>query len=77
MKTAGKTNRPSKYDLNQTPYDYTVEVTNRLKEVDLIDRGPEELWTEVHNTVQEVVTKTIPKERNARSQNVCLRKEKM
>ena len=59
LKTAGKTNRPSKYDLNQTPYDYTVEVTNRLKELDLIDRGPEELWTEVHNIVQEAVIKTI------------------
>ena len=49
------------YDLNQIPYDYTVEVTNRFKGLDLIDKVPEELWTEVDNTVQEVVIKTIPK----------------
>ena len=57
----GKTTRLFRYDLNQIPYDCTVEVTNRFKEIDLIDRVPEELWTEVHNVVQEVVTKTIPK----------------
>ena len=51
------------YDLNQTPYNYTVEVTNRFKGSDLIDRVTEELWTVVHNTVQEVVTKTIPKKK--------------
>ena len=50
-----------RYDLNQIPYDYTVEVTNRFMGLDLIDRVPRELWTEVCNTVQEVVTKTIPK----------------
>ena len=49
------------YDLNQIPYDYTEEVTNRFKGLDLIDRVPEELWTEVHNVVQEAVSKTIPK----------------
>ena len=49
------------YDLNQIPYDYTVEVTNRFKGLDLIDQVPEELWTEVHNIVQEAVIKTIPK----------------
>ena len=49
------------YDLNQIPYDYTEEVTNRFKGLDLIDRVPEELWTEVHNVVQEAVIKTIPK----------------
>ena len=48
------------YDLNQIPYDYTVEVTNRFKGFNLVDRVPEELWMEVHNIVQEAVTKTIP-----------------
>ena len=57
----GKTTRPFRYDLNQTPYDYTVEVTNRFKGLDLIDRVPEELWMEVHYIIQEVVIKTIPK----------------
>ena len=52
--------RPSRYDLDQIPYEYTVEVTNRFKGLDLVDRVPEELWIEVHNVVQEVVTKTIP-----------------
>ena len=62
MKKAGKTTRPFRYDLNQIPYDYTVEVTNRFKGLDLIERVPEELWTEVHDIVQEAVIKTIPKE---------------
>ena len=56
-----KTTRPFRYDLNQIPYDYTMEVTNRLKGLDLIDRVPEELWTEVQNSVQEAVIKTITK----------------
>ena len=51
LKKVGKTTRPFRYDLNQIPYDYTVEVTNRFKGLDLIDRGPEKLWTEVHNIV--------------------------
>ena len=51
MKKVGKTTRPFRYDLNQIPYDYTVEVTNRFKELDLIDKVPEELWTEVPNIV--------------------------
>ena len=59
----GKTIRPFKYDLNQSPYDYTVKVTNRFKGLDLIDRVPEELWTEVHNIVQEAVIKSIPKKK--------------
>ena len=59
----GKTTRPFRYGLNQIPYDYTVEVTNRFKGLDLIDRVPEELWTEVPNIVQEAVTKTIPKKK--------------
>ena len=59
MKKLGKTTRPFRYDLNQIPYDYTVEVMNRFKGLDLVDRVPEELWMEVHTIVQEVVTKTI------------------
>ena len=56
-----KTNRPFRYDLNQIPYDYTVEVRNRFKGLDLIDKVPDELWTEVRDTVQETGIKTIPK----------------
>ena len=55
--------RQEHYDLNQIPYDYTVEVKNRFKGLDLIDRVPEELWMEVHDTVQEAVIKTIPKKK--------------
>ena len=61
LKKVGKTTRPFRYDLNQIPYDYTVEVTNRFKGLDMIDRVPEELQTEVHDTVQEARIKTIPK----------------
>ena len=63
MKKVGETTKPFRYDLNQIPYSYTVEVTNRFKGLDLIDRVPEELWREVHNTVQEDVIKTIPKKK--------------
>ena len=63
MKKVGKTTRPFRYDLNQIPYDYTVEVTNRFKGLDLIDRVPEELWTEVCNIVQEAVIKTTAKKK--------------
>ena len=65
LKKLGKTTRPFRYDLNQIPYDYTEEVRNRFKGLDLIDRVPEELWTEVRDIVQEEVIKTIPKKRNA------------
>ena len=61
MKKVGKTTRPFRYDLNQIPLDYTVEVRNRFKGLNLTDRLPEVLWTEVHNTVQEAVIKTISK----------------
>ena len=61
LKKVGKTTRPFRYDLNQISYDYTVEVRNRFKGLDLIDRVLEELWMEVRNTVQEAVTKRIPK----------------
>ena len=74
MKKVGKTTRPFRYDLNQIPYDYTVEVRNRFKGLDLIDRVPEELWMEVHNTVQEAVTKKSSRKRNAKRQNGCLRR---
>ena len=60
MKKVGKTARPFRYDLNQIPYNYTVDVTNRFKGLDLTDRVPDELWTEVHDTVRETGVKTIP-----------------
>ena len=63
LKKAAKISRPSWYDLNQIPYDYTVEVTNRFKGLDLIDRLPEGLWTEVHDIIQEAGIKTIPKKK--------------
>ena len=66
MKKGGKITRPFRYDLNQIPYDYTVEVRNRFKGLDLIDRVPEELWTEVHDIVQEAVIKTIPKKKKCK-----------
>ena len=61
MKNIGKTTRPFRFDINQIPYGYIVEVRNRFKGLDLIDRMPDELWTEVSNTVQETGSKTIPK----------------
>ena len=61
MKKVGKSTRPFKYDLNQIPYDYTVEVTNRFKGLDLIERVPEELWMEIRDIVQETGIKTIRK----------------
>ena len=66
MKKVEKTTRPFRYDLNQIPYDYTVEVTNRFKGLDLIDRVPDELWMEVHDNVQEAVIKTIPKKKKCK-----------
>ena len=63
LKKVGKTTRPFRYDLNQIPYDYTVEVRNRFKELDLIDRVPDELWTEVCDIVQETGIKIIPMEK--------------
>ena len=60
MKKVSKTARPFRYDLNQIPYDYTMEVRNRFKGLDLIDRVPDELWTEIHDIVQETGIKTIP-----------------
>ena len=66
MKNVGKTTRPFRYDLNQTPNDYTVEVRNRFKGLDLIDRVPDELWTEVCDIVQETGIKTIPMEKKCK-----------
>ena len=63
LKKVGKITRPFKYDLSQIPYGYTVEVTNRFKGLDLIDRVPEELWMEIQHIVQEAVIKTIPKKK--------------
>ena len=74
MKKVGKTTRPFWYDLNQIPYDYIVEVKNEFKEVDLIDRVPEELWMEVHDIVQEAGIKIISQNRNPKRQNGCLRR---
>ena len=66
LKKVGKTMRPFKYDLNQIPYIYTVKQTNGFKKLDLIGRVPEELWTEVHDIVQEAVIKTIPKKKKCK-----------
>ena len=66
LKKVGKSTRPFRYDLNQIPYDYTVEVRNRFKGLDLIDRVPDELWNEVHGTVQETEIKTIPMEKKCK-----------
>ena len=72
LKKVEKTTRPFRYDLNQIPYDYTLEVRNRFKGIDLIGRVPEELWAELRNIVQEVVSKPSPRKRNAKRQNGCL-----
>ena len=70
----GKTTRPFRHDLNQIPYDYTVEVRNRFKGLDLIDRVPDELWTEVRDIVQETVIKTITKKKKCKKAK-CLSEE--
>ena len=66
LKKVGKTDRRFRYDLNLIPYDYTVEVRNRFKSLDLIDRVPDELWNEVHDTVEETGIKTIPMEKTCK-----------
>ena len=68
LKKVEKTTRPFRYDLNEIPYDYTVEVRNRFKGLDLIDRVPDELWTEVRDTVQETGIKTIPMEKKCKKE---------
>ena len=74
LKEVGKTTRPFRYDLNQIPYNYTVEVRNRFKELDLIDRAPDELWMEVCDVVQETGIKTISEKNKCKRQNDCLRR---
>ena len=74
LKKVGKTTRPFRYDLNQILYDYTLEVRNRFKGLDQIDRVPDELWMEVHDIVQETGIKTIPMEKKCKRQNDCLRR---
>ena len=69
-----KITRPFRYDLNQIPYDYTVEVRNKFKGLDLIHRVPDELWMEVHDIVQETGIKIIQRKRNAKRQKSCLRR---
>ena len=66
MNNVGKTTIPFRYDLNQIPYDYTVEVRNRFKGLDVIDRVPDDLWMEVHDIVQEAVIKTIPNKKKCK-----------
>ena len=72
LKKVGKTTRPFRYDLNQIPYDYTVEVINRCKGLDLIERVPDELWMEVHDIVQEAVIKTIPKKKKCKKSKMAV-----
>ena len=74
LKKIRKTTRPFVYDLNQIPYDYTVEMRNRFKGLDMIDRMPDELWTEVHDIVKEAVIKPIPMEKKCKTANGCLRR---
>ena len=74
LKKVGITTRPFRYDLNQIPYDYTVEVRNRFKGLDLIDREPDELWMEVPDIIQETGIKTIPMGKNAKGKHGCLRR---
>ena len=68
MKTVGKTTRQFRYDLNQIPYDYTVEVRNRFKGLDLIYRVPDELWMEIHDIAQETGSKNIPKKKKCKKE---------
>ena len=72
LKKVRKTTRPVRYDLNQIPYDYTVEVRNRFKGLDLIDRVPDELWNEVHNTVQETGIKNISMEKKYKKSKMAV-----
>ena len=74
MKKVGKTTRSFMHGLNQIPYDYTLKVRNRFKGIDLIDRLPDELWTEVLDIVREAGIKMTPREKNAKKQNGCLRR---
>ena len=72
LRKVGKTTRPFRYDLNEIPYDYTVEVRNRFKDIDLIDKVPDKLWEEVRDIVQETGIKTIPMEKKCKKAKCCL-----
>ena len=72
MKKVGKTARPFRYDLNKSPYDYTVEVRNRFKGLDLIDRVPDELWNEARDIVQEAGIKTFPMEKKCKKSKMAV-----
>ena len=72
LKKVGKTTRPFRYDLNQIPYDYTVEVRNRFTGLDLIDRVPDELWNEVRDIVQETGIKIIPKKKKCKKSKMAV-----
>ena len=74
MKKVGETTRPFRYDLNQIPYDFTVEMRNRIKGLNLIDRVPDELWMEVRDIVQETGNKTIPMEKKCKKAKWLLRR---
>ena len=74
LKKVGKTTRPFRYELNQIPYNYTVEVSNRFKGLDLIDRVPDELWMEVHDISRGQKSRSSSRKRNAKRQNGCLRR---
>ena len=74
LRKVGKTTRPFRYDLNQIPYDYIVEVGNRFKGLDLIDTVPDKLWMEVYDIVQEIGSRPSPRKRNTKRQNGCLRR---
>ena len=72
LKKVGKTTRPFRYDLNRIPYDYTVEVRNRFKGLDLIDRVPDKLWNEVRDIVQDTGIKTIPKKKKCKKSQIVV-----
>ena len=74
LRKAGKTTRPFRYDLNEIPYDFTVEMTNQFKGLDLIDRAPEGLWMEVCDIVQEAAIKTLPKKKKCKKDKMALRR---
>ena len=74
LKKVGKTTRPFRYDLNQITYNYTVEMTHRVMALDLIDRVPDKLWTEIPDIVQKAVIKTIPKKKKCKKAKWCLRR---
>ena len=74
LKKVGKTTKPFRYDLNQIPYDYTVEVRNRFKELDMIDRVPDELWMEVHDIYRRQGSRPSPRKRNAKKENGYLKR---